>query len=145
MLRERWDLLIVISAGGALGSLARWGVTGLLPHDVVGFPWNTFVENVSGALLIGVLMALMVDLLSTTRYIRPFVGVGLLGGYTTFSTYMLDAHALLRAGRPATVLGYLAGTLAAGLVAAWAGIILGRLAVVTAASRSRRARRGEGA
>jgi CrcB protein len=132
VLRDQWDLLLCISAGGALGSVARWGVGEFVPHAVDRFAWSIFIDNVSGAFVLGLLMALVLEVWSTTRYVRPFVGVGLLGGYTTFSTYMLDAHSLLRAGEVPLMLGYLAATLAAGLVAVWAGIIVGRVLIVLA-------------
>jgi fluoride exporter len=133
-----WDLLAVIAVGGALGSLARWGVGELVPWNGEGFPWATFVENVSGALALGVLMVLLLDVWPPRRYVRPFVGVGLLGGYTTFSTYMLEARDLLAGGRVPVALAYLGGTLVTGLLAVWAGIVLARLAVRLSQRRRRR-------
>jgi CrcB protein len=132
--RERWDVLLVIGAGGALGSLGRWAVNLALPSPSGGFPWATWVENVTGGLVLGALMVLILDFWPPSRYLRPFVGVGVLGGYTTFSTYMLDTHALFVEGHAATAVAYLFGTLLAGLVAVWAGV-LGARAVVTAVER----------
>lgn len=132
VLRERWDVLLVISAGGALGSLARWGLGELLPHGPGDFAWSTFVANVTGALLLGVLMAFMVDLLASTRYVRPFLGVGLMGGYTTFSTYLLDTQHLLTSGRPWLAPAYVGGTLLVGLAAVWAGLVTGRALIALA-------------
>lgn len=126
VVRSRWDVLLVISAGGALGSLARWGVGELLPWSGDGFPWATFVENVSGGFALGVLMVLLLDLWPARRYLRPFLGVGVLGGYTTFSTYMLESRDLLAGDQAATAFAYLAGSLVAGLVAVWLGITLAR-------------------
>jgi CrcB protein len=134
--RSRWDVLLVISAGGALGSLARWGIGELLPWSGEGFPWATFVENLSGAFLLGVLMVLVLDVWAPRRYLRPFLGVGLLGGYTTFSTYMLEARDLLAAGAVPLATVYLFGTLLAGLLAVWLGIGVARAVV----RRSRRRR-----
>ena len=136
--RSRWDVLLVIGAGGALGSLARWGVGELLPWSGDGFPWATFVENLSGAFLLGVLMVLVLDVWAPRRYLRPFLGVGLLGGYTTFSSYMLEAHDLLAAGAVPLALGYLFGTLLAGLLAVWLGIGVARFAVRHPRRRRRR-------
>ena len=138
LLRERWDLLLVIAVGGALGSVARWAVAVALPHAEGRFAWGTFVANVSGALLLGVLMAFMVDRLARSRYLRPLLGVGFLGGYTTFSTYMLDTRSMLAAGRPEVALAYVGGTLAIGLLAVWVGLVLGRSVVVVATRRSAR-------
>jgi fluoride exporter len=136
----QWDVLAVIAAGGALGSLARWGVGELVPWNGEGFPWATFAENVSGAFALGVLMALLLDAWPPRRYVRPFVGVGLLGGYTTFSTYMLEALGLLAGDRVPLALAYLGGTLVTGLLAVWTGIVLARV-VVRLSNRRRRRRR----
>jgi CrcB protein len=123
------DVLAVISAGGALGSLGRWGVGELLPWSGTTFPWATFVVNVSGALALGVLMVFVLEVWRPHRYVRPFVGIGVLGGWTTFSTYALEARDLLAAGRAATALAYVGGSLLAGLVAVWLGILVARLLV----------------
>jgi CrcB protein len=124
--RTEWDILAVVSAGGALGSLGRWGVSRALPHAEGQVAWATSVENLSGALLLGLLMALILGGGTPNRYLRPVLGVGVLGGYTTFSTYMLDTRSLLVAGHLPAALGYLLGTLVAGLAAVWAGLAVGR-------------------
>ena len=139
-LRSRWDILLVISMGGALGSLARWGVGELLPWSGEDFPWATFIENVSGGFLLGILMVFLLDVLPPRRYLRPFFGVGLLGGYTTFSTYMLETRELLYSGHVVTAVAYLGGSLLVGLVAVWLGIGTARL-VDRLAQRRRRRRR----
>lgn len=134
----RWDILAVIAAGGALGSLARWGLAAALPHRPGAFPWATFSVNVTGCLLIGALMVLLAEVWPPSRYLRPFLGIGVLGGYTTFSTYVLDARNLLVTGHAGTAAGYLLGSLAAGLAAVWAGVALIRSAVRLARWRARR-------
>jgi CrcB protein len=116
---SRRDILLVIAAGGVLGSLCRWGVGLALPRSPKGFPWATFTVNVSGCFLIGILMVLVLDVWPPSRYVRPFLGIGFLGGYTTFSTYMLDTRALLVEGQRVTAGIYLFGSLAAGLVGVW--------------------------
>jgi CrcB protein len=123
---QRWDVLALISAGGALGSLARWGTSAAWPGGDAHSPWATLQVNVLGAGLIGLLMVLVRRGGTEGRYARPFFGVGVLGGYTTFSTYTLDAHQMLLAGHPALAGGYLVGTVVLGLLAAWCGIALGR-------------------
>ncbi len=138
VLGERRDVLAVISAGGAIGSTGRWGVGELLPHASSSFAWSTWAVNVSGALALG---ALMLDLWSATRYVRPFLGVGVLGGYTTFSTYMLDARSLIAAGRVGLALAYVAATFFAGLVATALGIVVGRLLIAAGRWFSGRRRR----
>ncbi len=124
-----WPVLAVISAGGVAGALARYGLTEAFPHAAAGFEWATFGINVSGCLLLGVLMVLLSDVWPTRRLLLPFVGTGVLGGYTTFSTYILDTHQLLAAGAARTALTYLAATLLTALAAVYAGITLTRWAV----------------
>jgi fluoride exporter len=121
------DILLVIVAGGVLGSLCRWGIGRALPRSPTGFPWATFIVNVSGCFLIGILMVFVLDVWPPSRLVRPFLGVGFLGGYTTFSTYMLDTRALLVADRRVTAGVYLFGSLAAGFFGVW---------VATAGTRS---------
>jgi len=125
--RAPWAVLGVISAGGALGGLARYGLAVAWPHHGRQFPWSTFVANVSGCLLIGVLMVLITEVWSAHRLLRPFLGVGVLGGYTTFSTYTVDVQQLVAAGAARTALAYLTGTVAAALSAVYAGVALARL------------------
>jgi CrcB protein len=124
-----WPVLTVISAGGVTGTLARYGLAEAFPHPADRFAWATFGINISGCLLIGVLMVLVTDVWPTRRLLRPFLGTGLLGGYTTFSTYILDTQQLLAAGAARTALTYLAGTLLAALAAVYAGSTLTRWAV----------------
>ncbi len=138
-LRSRGDILVAIAAGGALGSLARLGVSTLLAPEPGRFPWSTFVENVSGGLALGCLMVLVLDVWPSHRLVRPFLGVGLLGGYTTFSTYMLDTRMLLAEGHALTAMTYLFASLFTGVIAVWIAIALTRQAVDGA--RQRRVRR----
>ncbi|WDZ82973.1 fluoride efflux transporter FluC [Micromonospora cathayae] len=113
--------LVVIAGGGVLGTLARFGAQTALPHRPTGFPWATFGVNVLGCLLIGVLMVLLTRVWVGRPLLRPFLGVGVLGGFTTFSAYVLDVEQAVRAGVPATALAYLTGTVLAALGAVWAG------------------------
>lgn len=115
-----WPVLAAISAGGVLGALARYGLTEAFAHRPGGFGWATFGINVSGCLLIGVLMVLVSDVW-TGRLLRPFLGVGVLGGFTTFSTYVLDIQRAVAAGAIRTALLYLIMTMVGALVAVWAG------------------------
>lgn len=141
VLRTRWDILTVISAGGVLGSLGRWGVGQVLPGGPGGFPWPTFAVNITGGLLIGALMVVALEVWPPSRYLRPFLGTGVLGGYTTYSATMLDTRNLIVDG-PVSLAGiYLGLTLLAGLVAVWFGVVGSR----TLISLARRARAGRGA
>ena len=124
--RTPWVVLSVIAAGGACGALARYGVGIAIPPTATGFPWATFLVNCVGCLLIGVLMVLVADVWGGSRLIRPFLGVGVLGGFTTFSTYVVDVQRLVNAHAPDVALVYLFGTVIAAVVAVYAGVSLTR-------------------
>ncbi|HZO66440.1 MAG TPA: fluoride efflux transporter CrcB [Kribbellaceae bacterium] len=124
-MRRDLPVLAAVAAGGVLGALARYGVSSAWPHEPGGFPWATFGINVSGCLAIGVLLVMITELRSTHRLTRPFLGTGVLGGYTTFSTYAVETERLL-SDHPVTALVYLVGTAAAALVAVQAGVVLTR-------------------
>jgi len=126
--RAPWRVLGVIAAGGALGAMARYGLAVAMPHHPDQFPWATFVTNVSGCLLIGVLMVLITEVWAAHPLIRPFLGVGVLGGFTTFSTYTVDVQQLVATGHARTGLVYLAGTLVAAIAAVYLGVTAARLA-----------------
>ncbi len=116
----------VIAIGGALGALARYGVELWLPTGPGRFPWGTFAINVVGCLLIGVLMVLVTDVFTGRTLLRPFLGVGVLGGFTTFSTYANEVRGLLRPGSVPVAVAYLAGTLVSALLAVLLGMVLAR-------------------
>ena len=130
-------ILIAVAAGGVLGAIARYAVGLLVTHSPTGFAWSTVLVNVTGCLLIGLLLGWH-DRADRHRYLRPFLTVGVLGGYTTFSTYALDAQILFADGRLITAAGYLIGTLLAALGAVWVGLRL------TDAGRPRAADSGAG-
>ncbi|TDC51270.1 CrcB family protein [Jiangella ureilytica] len=117
-------MLAVIAAGGMLGSLARCGA-GLLAGETA-WPWPILLVNTSGCLLIGVLMAVLLDLTAPHRLLRPFLGIGVLGGYTTFSTYAVDVQRLVVSGREVAALAYVLVTPVLALVAVWVGTVLSR-------------------
>ncbi|WP_219416928.1 fluoride efflux transporter FluC [Pseudonocardia nigra] len=124
---HRLDVLGAIAAGGVLGAEARYGLGLALPHAPKGWPWSTLLVNISGCLLIGVLMVVITELVRPHRLVRPFLGVGVLGGYTTFSTATVDALTLLDAGRPAAALGYLVATPALAVLGCAIGVVAARL------------------
>jgi CrcB protein len=77
--------------GGVAGALLRDAVAVEMPHAADGWPWSTLLVNISGCLLIGVLMVLVTERFRAHPLARPLLGIGVLGGYTTFSTYAVDA------------------------------------------------------
>jgi CrcB protein len=108
--------------------VSRYGLGQAWPHDPRAFAWSTWTINVTGCLLIGVLVVLVTEVWAAHRLLRPFLGTGVLGGYTTFSTYTVDVRQLLAAGAPVTGLVYLLATAVAALAAVYAGMTLTRLA-----------------
>lgn len=126
--RSRARTLVAIAAGGALGAPARQVVEVWLPSPASGFPWATLLINVTGAFLLGLLLILLSERLPSSRYARPFLATGLIGAFTTFSTFAVETDTLVRLEHPATAAAYVGATLAAGLTACWFGVFLGRLA-----------------
>ncbi|MEO5610001.1 MAG: CrcB family protein [Ornithinibacter sp.] len=118
-------VLVAVGAGGALGSLGRYAVGLALHHAPGGFPWATLVVNVTGALVMGVLVGFLVDRPGAHRLARPFLGVGLLGGWTTFSALAVDVVQLTQAGHVQAALIYVAGTFILGVLAVGGGSALG--------------------
>ncbi|MCU1683223.1 MAG: CrcB-like protein [Amycolatopsis sp.] len=126
--QEHGAVLVVIAIGGGLGALARYGLAQALPTRPGLFPWGTFVTNVLGCFLIGVLMVLIAEVWSAHPLARPFFGVGILGGFTTFSTYAVETRGLLQPGTVGLAFVYLAGTLICAMLAVLAGVWLTRTA-----------------
>ena len=123
-LRREWDVLVAIAVGGVVGAESRYGVDRLLPASRAGFPWATLTINVLGCLLMGVLMVVLTELITPPRLARPFLGVGVLGGFTTFSSFTVDAERLVNAHRTGLALAYVVAT----LVIAAAGLAVGTYA-----------------
>jgi CrcB protein len=139
--RQRtWDpaVLGAIAAGGVVGAEARYGMSVWLPHQRGQWAGSTWLVNISGCFLIGVLMIVITELASPHRLVRPFLGVGILGGYTTFSTAMVDVQEMAVAGHGGLALGYLGATVAAALVATFLGATLARASGLVWARRHRR-------
>lgn len=118
-LRGQALVVAVVALGGALGATARYGLSLWWPHQVGGFPWATFWTNVVGCAAIGVLMVVITEVWAAHRLARPFFGTGVLGGFTTFSTYAVDIQQMVDSGHPGTGFAYLAATLLAALAAVW--------------------------
>lgn len=117
---ENATVLVVIAAGGALGAAARYQIGQGWPTPPGAFPGSTLAINVLGCALIGVLMVLITEVWSSRRLLRPFLGTGVLGGFTTFSTYTVDIQRLVAGAHAGTALLYLALTPTGALLAVWA-------------------------
>lgn len=120
------DVLGVIAAGGMLGASARYGVARLAPVEAGHVPWATFWTNLAGSFLLGLVLVLVLERFPPSRHLRPFVATGVLGAFTTMSTYQVEIALLLTDGHAATGLLYGLASLGAGLVVAFAGMLAGR-------------------
>lgn len=133
--RLRPAVLAAVFAGGLVGGLARYELTVLWSVPARGFPWPTFAINTSGAFLLALLLVLVAEVLPPTTFVRPLLGTGFCGAWTTFSSVVVTADQLLARGAAAVGVGYLVATVLAGLAAAALGLVLGR---AVGASRHRR-------
>jgi CrcB protein len=120
---------LLAAVGGALGALARWGVATALPSSPAGWPWATLLVNLTGCLLIGVLLAVLLARFPASARLRPFLGTGVLGGFTTYSTFAVDTVVLVDAGHQAMAVGYVVASVLGGVLAVVAGLLVGRAAV----------------
>lgn len=119
--------LVLIAAGGAAGAVARFLVDNAVLDRFGGaFPLGIFVVNLSGAFVLGLLAALIVDRGVLPADLRNPLLVGFLGAYTTFSTLMLDSWRLFEDGLPMLAVANIAGSTVLGVVAVVAGLFLGR-------------------
>jgi len=116
---------LLVALGGAIGSAARYQLSGWVLHQSANwrFPLGTFLVNVIGCLIIGILAGLAVreDLL--TAELRLFLFTGILGGFTTFSAFGLETFYLLKRGEPLIALAYVLASVICGLLAVWAGFV----------------------
>ncbi len=117
-------LVGAVAVGGVLGSLARYGLGRALPTTVGVFPATTLLINVTGAFLLAVLVGTLTRAPGRSPLWRPLLGTGVLGGYTTFSTFAVDTARLTSIGHPGVAVGYVAATLAGGALATALGMVV---------------------
>ena len=117
----------LVAAGGAIGTAARVAVGVALPTAEGGWPWATMTANVSGALLLGLVLGAARDAAVVGRWVRPLVGTGIIGGYTTLSTLSVETLQLTAGGRLSTAVAYAVASAAGGLAAVWLGLVGTRL------------------
>ena len=108
---------LLVALGGGLGAAGRYGVSLALPAKPGEWPWATFSINVAGSLLIGVLAGWLSTRGDAGEPWRLFIGVGMLGGLTTFSAYSLETLRMIERGEWPLALAYALGSVAAGLAA----------------------------
>jgi CrcB protein len=117
------EILAAAAAGAVLGVLARYGLSLAVPHEPGTWPWATLAVNLVGCLLVGLLVAALVDHPSPHRLARPFLVSGVLGGFTTFSALALETRDLVAVERTGLAAAYVGVSLVLGL----ALVSLGRL------------------
>jgi CrcB protein len=125
--RTRPAILAVISAGGVLGTAARYGLSRAIHVAPGSFPSATFTINITGSFVLGVLLTFIIERWPPSRYLRPFAAIGFLGAYTTFSTYMTEADQLAKGHAIDIAAIYVVASLFLGLAAVYSGIVVARL------------------
>jgi fluoride exporter len=121
-------LALAIAAFGAAGALSRHYLDALVNRHTTGeFPWGIFVVNVSGSFVLGVLVGLFAHRLHVPFWLQAGATVGFLGAFTTFSTYMLQIYRSASTGHMTIAFANAFGSLVAGVLAVYAGIVLARV------------------
>jgi CrcB protein len=121
------DRYLVVVAGAGVGGLLRYLLgTWTLARYAGPFPLGTFAVNVTGSFAIGVLMTIFVDRIEPHPLWRLFLVTGVLGGYTTFSSFEYEAYQTFTHGARGLALVYVLGSVATGYLALWLGAVLAR-------------------
>jgi fluoride exporter len=116
---------LLAAIGGALGALARWGLSEAVPSPG-GWPGATLLVNVTGCFLLGMLLGVLGSRSPEPAWVPPFLGVGILGGYTTYSTFAVEIVVLVDDRALWLAAGYLLASVAGGIAAVVAGALIGR-------------------
>ncbi len=127
--RAQAVLVVALALGGAAGAVAREAIALALPDTVGRFPWATFTVNMSGSAVLGFLLVVLAEQFPRGKLVRPVVGTGIIGAYTTFSTFAVDAVDLVRHHHAGVAALYVTVSVAGGLVVAALGIAGGRLVI----------------
>ena len=129
-------VLLAVFVGGAIGTVSRFLLDSFHPTASGHFPYATLIINLSGSLVIGLLIPVVETLHSRAPLARPFLVVGILGGWTTFSTLVVDADLLVRSGNLLVALGYLVATLIGGVLLVVVGDAAGSRLATSMETRS---------
>ena len=122
----KWGVVAGVAMGGAVGSVARYFVAQLQSPSWTGFPYGIFLVNVSGGFIMGVLVELMALRFSVSPEVRAFLTTGIMGGYTTFSTFSLESALLIQKGAMVNATAYIVGSAILSIVALFCGLYLVR-------------------
>lgn len=121
---------LLVGIGGALGAMARFAVGGLVGALPNGFPLATFVINIAGSLAMGLLVGILAKMTPQFQNeIRLFVAVGIFGGFTTFSSFSLDAISMIERGDVLLATLYVVGSVVLALAGLWIGMLVMRVAL----------------
>ena len=123
---QRMRTVLAVALAGALGALARWGIGSWFGHRFPSFPWGTMVINVSGSFILGVMFAVLVERNIGSTTMRVALMTGLMGAYTTFSTFSLETFRLFEDGATGSALANIGFSVLFGLVGVWLGVTAGR-------------------
>ena len=121
------NMMFAVACGGALGAMGRHLISGqVMRWAGGGFPWGTLTVNVVGSFVLGLLVEYLAQRWSATQEIRGFLVVGVLGGFTTFSAFSLDAILLLERGSLTPAFAYIGGNVLLSIGGMFAGLLLFR-------------------
>ena len=119
--------VVAIAVAGSFGALARYGLDGFVSRRARGaFPWGTFVVNISGAFIIGLIFTLATERWGLAPWLRSAITIGFLGAYTTFSTFSFETYRLVADRAYGLAAANMLGSCAAGLAAVYVGVVLAR-------------------
>jgi len=129
--RDRWPrlpagVLVAVFIGGVAGGLVRCGLGLAASVPDHAFPWDVLTINVVGAFALALLLVLLAEAAPPNRYLRPALGTGFLGAFTTFSSLAAASDQLFAHAHPVMAAGYVAGSLVGGVVACLLGLLAGR-------------------
>jgi fluoride exporter len=119
-------VLVAIFVGGILGGLTRYGIGRTWPPRSGGFPWDILAINLFGAFALAVLLVVVMEVLPQTHYVRPALGTGFLGAFTTFSSLAVASDQFFAHGQPGLAIGYITGSFFGGMAAAASGLVVAR-------------------
>jgi fluoride exporter len=118
--------ILLVMSGGAIGAGLRYGLSRALPVSAAGWPWATFAANIIGGLAMGALATWVLRGDNSAEPLRLFVGVGVLGGFTTFSAFSLEMMQMIERGQSVMAVGYTLASVLLALGALFVGITLAR-------------------
>ena len=119
--------IVGVGLAGAVGALSRYGLEGLIGERFSGaFPLGTFVVNMTGSFVLGLLFVLLTERTAVSPALRTSLTIGFVGAYTTFSTFSFETVRLIEDGAYGVAAWNVVATLALGLLAVWAGMSVGR-------------------